>query len=135
MSKDSYIFPTVVEKSEDGGIGLYFPDVPGTAVLSPDIHTAIAYAKSMLIDRIIEMEYKNMEIPVPSDPDDIELNSTSDRIVYVEVFLPPYRDAAANKSVTVNCTLPQWLRDAGKEADLNFSHLLKNSLKDALEIK
>jgi predicted RNase H-like HicB family nuclease len=135
MSKDRYIFPVVVEKSEDGGVGLYFPDVPGTAVLSSDIHAAITDAKSMLIDRIIEMEHNNMVIPVPSDPDDIELNDASDRIVFVEVFLPPYRDAAANKSVTVNCTVPQWLRDAGKDADLNFSQLLQNSVKDALGIK
>lgn len=135
MSKDRYIFPVVVEKSEDGGVGLYFPDVPGTAVLAPDIQTAIHDAKSMLIDRIIEMEHDNAEIPVPSELDAIELNDPSDRIVFVEVFLPPYRDAAANKSVTVNCTVPQWLRDAGKDAELNFSQLLQNSVKDALGIK
>ncbi|MET1173757.1 type II toxin-antitoxin system HicB family antitoxin [Paenibacillus amylolyticus] len=135
MSKDRYIFPVVVEKSEEGGVGLYFPDVPGTAVLSSDIHAAIPDAKNMLIDCILEMEHNNMAIPVPSDPDEIELNDASDRIVFVEVFLPPYRDAAANKSVTVNCTVPQWLRDAGKDADLNFSQLLQNSVKDALGIK
>ncbi len=132
---NTFIFPAVVEKADDGGVGLYFPDVPGTAVLAPNIQTAVKDAKNMLIDCILEMEHNNMAIPVPSDPDDIELNDASDRIVFVEVFLPPYRDAAANKSVTVNCTVPQWLRDAGKDAELNFSQLLQNSVKDALGIK
>ncbi|MCW3796096.1 type II toxin-antitoxin system HicB family antitoxin [Paenibacillus sp. LS1] len=132
---NTFIFPAVVEKGEDGGIGLYFPDVADTAVLAPDIQTAVKDAKNMLVDRILEMEHNNMEIPAPSDLDFIELNDPSDRVVFVEVFLPPYRDAAANKSVTVNCTVPQWLRDAGKDAELNFSQLLQNSVKDALGIK
>ncbi|WP_145153361.1 type II toxin-antitoxin system HicB family antitoxin [Paenibacillus xylanexedens] len=132
---NTFIYPAVVEKGEDGGVGLYFPDVPGTAVLAPDIQTAVKDAKNMLVDRILEIEHNNMAIPVPSDLDVIELNDPSDRVVFVEVFLPPYRDAAANKSVTVNCTVPQWLRDAGKDADLNFSQLLQNSVKDALGIK
>ncbi|WP_095206069.1 type II toxin-antitoxin system HicB family antitoxin [Paenibacillus sp. O199] len=132
---NTFIYPAVVEKADDGGVGLYFPDVPGTAVLAPDIQTAVKDAKNMLIDRILEMEQNNMAIPAPSDLDVIEMNDPSDRIVFVEVFLPPYRDAAANKSVTVNCTVPQWLRDAGKDADLNFSQLLQNSVKDALGIK
>ncbi|WP_041444814.1 hypothetical protein [Syntrophobotulus glycolicus] len=43
-------------------------------------------------------------------------------------------DEAQNKSVTKNCTLPKWLRDAGEEAGLNFSQLLQASIKDALKI-
>lgn len=132
---NTFIFPAVVEQSESGGVGLYFPDIPGTAVLAPDIQTAIRDAKSMLIDRILEMEDNNMAIPSPSEPGDIELNDASDRIVFVEVFLPPYRDAAANRAVTISCTVPQWMREAGREASLNFSQLLQNSVKEALGIK
>ncbi|MEK3950277.1 type II toxin-antitoxin system HicB family antitoxin [Paenibacillus sp. FSL H7-0703] len=132
--KNTYVYPAVIEKADDG-IGLYFPDIPGTAVLAPDIPTAVVDAKNMLVDRILELEDNNMAIPSPSDPASIELNDASDRIVYVEVFLPPYRDAAMNKAVTINCTAPQWLRDAGKDAGLNFSQLLQSSVKDALGIK
>jgi len=64
----------------------------------------------------------------------IELEDASDKIVFVEVYLPPYRDEAANKSVTKNCTLPKWLRDAGDEAGLNYSLILQNGLKEALGI-
>lgn len=132
--KNTYVYPAVIEKTDDG-LGLYFPDIPGTAVLAPDIQTAVVDAKNMLIDRILELEDTKTDIPVPSDPASIELNDASDRIVYVEVFLPPYRDSEANKSVTVNCTVPQYLRDAGRDAGLNFSQLLQSSMKDALGIK
>ncbi len=145
--KDHYIFPAVVEtcpqnveinsshvETQQDGVGLYFPDIPGTAVMAPDIYTAIADAKNMLIGILLDTEL-NLAIPEPSDIADIELNDPSDKIVFIEVFLPPYRDAAANKAVTVNCTVPQWMREAGKEAKLNFSQLLQQSVKEALGIK
>ncbi|WP_068777545.1 type II toxin-antitoxin system HicB family antitoxin [Paenibacillus sp. FJAT-26967] len=122
--KDSFIYPVVIETADDG-VSLYFPDLPGTAVMAADTVTGIKNAKEMMIDRIIEMEDKGLPIPDPSNPEDIELHSPTDRIVYLDVYLPPYRDEATNKSVTKNCTLPKWLRDASEEA----------GLKDALGIK
>ncbi|PAD73685.1 type II toxin-antitoxin system HicB family antitoxin [Paenibacillus campinasensis] len=132
--KDTHIYPVVIEQSDDG-VSLYFPDIPGTAVLAPNVVSGIKEAKMMLIDRLIEMEDKNLPIPEPSDLRDIELYNETDRIAIVDVFLPPYRDEAANKAVTKNCTLPKWLRDASEEAGLNFSQVLQNGLKEALGIK
>lgn len=132
--KDIYIYPVVIEQSNDG-VSLYFPDVPGTAVLAPNVISGITEAKKMLIDRIIEMEDNNLDIPTPSEFENIELHSDTDRIAIVDVFLPPYRDEAANKAVTKNCTLPKWLRDASEEAGLNFSQVLQNGLKEALGLK
>lgn len=134
MSKDNVIYPLVIEEYE-GDISAYFPDFPGTAISAGDINTAIHDAKELMLFRVLELESEGKEVPSPSNPKDIELVSKNDQIVYIEVFLPPYRDAAANKAVTVNCTVPQWLRDAGKNANLNFSQLLQSSVKDALGIK
>lgn len=129
------IYPVVVEKAEDGGVGLYFPDFPGTAILGLDIADGIRRAKEMLVNLILEKEEQGQSLPLPSDPQQIALLDDSDRIVFVEVYMPPYRDDAANKTVTKNCTLPKWLRDAGEEAGLNFSQLLQASIKDALGIR
>ncbi|MDQ0174398.1 type II toxin-antitoxin system HicB family antitoxin [Bacillus chungangensis] len=132
--KTHYIYPVVVEKAEDGGIGMYFPDFPGTAILAKGLIDGIQKAKEMLAHLILDKEEQGEVIPEPSDPDKIELFSSSDRVVFIEVYMPPFRDEAAFKSVTKNCTLPRWLRDAGEEAGLNFSHLLQASIKDALNI-
>ncbi len=128
------IYPVVVEKAEDGGIGMYFPDLPGTAILSTDITDGIRRAKEMLADLVLEKEEQGQQLPEPSSPENIELLDASNHIVFVDVYMPPYRNEAANKAVTKNCTLPKWLRDAGEEAGLNFSQLLQASIKEALHI-
>lgn len=133
--KNYLIYPIIVEKAEDGGIGMYFPDFPGTAILSIDIADGIRRAKEMLSNLVLEKEEQGEQLPEPSNPENIELLDTSDRIIFIEVYMPPYRNEAANKAVTKNCTLPKWLRDAGEQAGLNFSQLLQTSIKEALGIK
>lgn len=134
MSKH-LIYPIVVEKADDGGLGMYFPDFPGTAILSMNISEGIRKAKEMLVDLVLEKEEQGQPLPLPSAPENINLFDEKDRIVFVEVYMPPFRNEAANKAVTKNCTLPKWLRDAGEEAGLNFSQLLQASIKEALGIK
>ncbi|WP_407310953.1 type II toxin-antitoxin system HicB family antitoxin [Desulfosporosinus sp. SB140] len=129
------IYPIVVEKAEDGGLGMYFPDFPGTAILSIDIADGIRKAKEMLVDLVLDKEEQGQPLPVPSEPENITLFDANDRIIFVEVYMPPFRNEAASKAVTKNCTLPKWLRDAGEEAGLNFSQLLQSSIKEALGIK
>ncbi|QGG47570.1 HicB family protein [Heliorestis convoluta] len=135
MSYENHIiYPVVVEKAEDGGIGMYFPDFPGTAILASSISDGIKRAKEMLANLVLEKEEQGQVLPKPSEPASIELLDATDRIVFIEVYMPPYRDEAANKAVTKNCTLPRWLRDAGEAAGLNFSQLLQASIKEALGI-
>lgn len=127
-----YIYPVVAEHGEDGGYGLYFPDFPGTAILAPDIQTAVRDAKDMLVDLLLELEDNGKVPPDPSAPEKIQLEDPTDKIIFIDVFMPPFRDEAANKSVTKNCTLPKWLREAADEAGLNFSQILQSGLKEAL---
>ncbi|NQX44452.1 type II toxin-antitoxin system HicB family antitoxin [Paenibacillus tritici] len=127
-----YIYPVVAEQGEDGGYGLYFPDFPGSAILALDIQTAVRNAKDMLVDFLLELEDNGNIPPNPSAPEQIQLEDPADKVIFIDVFMPPYRDEAANKSVTKNCTLPKWLREAADEAGLNFSQILQNGLKEAL---
>ncbi|MEK4062218.1 MULTISPECIES: type II toxin-antitoxin system HicB family antitoxin [unclassified Paenibacillus] len=132
---NTYVYPVVVEQAEDGGIGMYFPDFSGTAIIPKDLADGIWRAKELLAFRLLELEEKGEAFPAPSLPDRIELEDATDRIVFVDVFLPPYKDAAANKSVTKNCSIPKWMRDAGDAAGLNYSLLLQNAVKEALRIE
>lgn len=132
--QNHFIFPIVAEKADDGGFGMYFPDFPGTAILTDNLISGIKEAKEMLAFRITELEEQSIAIPVPSAPESIELFKASDRVVFIDVYMPPFRNEAAEKSVTKNCTLPRWLRDAGEEAGLNFSQLLQTSIKEALDL-
>lgn len=133
-NKSHYIYPVIYEKDLDGNQGLYFPDFPGTAIIPSDLIDGIKRAKEMLAFRILELEENEADLPLPSEPNSIELTE-DEQIIFIEVFMPPFRNEAANKAVTKNCTLPKWLRDAGEEAGLNFSQLLQTSIKEALGIK
>lgn len=126
-----YLYPVVIEQAKKN-LSIYFPDFPGAAVTTVEWVEGLARAKELLALRIVELEEAGQPLPAPSSPDEIELEEASDRIVFLEVFMPPYRDAAANRAVTKNCTLPKWLRDEGDKAGLNFSLILQNGLKDAL---
>ncbi|MDR0269626.1 type II toxin-antitoxin system HicB family antitoxin [Paenibacillus sp.] len=127
----NYIYPVVVEETQTG-VSMYFPDFPGTAVAAPSIVVGIKDAKVMLVHRIEELHDNNEPVPAPSDIDAIQLEDPSDRIIYVEVFVMPPAD---DKTVTKNCTMPKWLRDAGEDAGLNFSQLLQQSVREALGIE
>lgn len=129
--KNHYVYPLVVERT-DTNLSMYFPDYPGTAVTAADLTEGLMRAKELLSFRVLELEESEQTLPEPSEPDQITLEDPSDRIVYVEVFMPPFRNVEANKSVTKNCTLPKWLRDAADEAGLNFSQVLQSGLKEAL---
>ncbi|CAH8718216.1 type II toxin-antitoxin system HicB family antitoxin [Paenibacillus thiaminolyticus] len=127
----NYIYPVVVEETPTG-VSMYFPDFPGTAVTAPSVVAGIKDAKAMLIHRIEELHDNNDSVPEPSGIDAIELEAPNDCIIYVEVFVIPPTD---DKTVTKNCTLPKWLRDAGEDANLNFSQLLQQSVREALGIE
>lgn len=129
-----FIFPVVAEVA-DNGFGMYFPDFPGTAILAEDISSGIREAREMLAFRILELEEKDLPVPSPSTPESIELLEPTDRIIFIEVYMPPFRNESANKAVTKNCTLPRWLRDAAEDAGLNFSHILQSALKEALGLE
>ena len=132
--ENHYIYPVIYEKDEYNNIGMYFPDFPGASVLPKDITDGIKRAKEMLAFRILELEEKKITLPTPSEPSTIKL-SKDEQIIFIEIYMPPYRNEAANKAVTKNCTLPRWLRDAAQEAGLNFSQLLQTAIKEALAIK
>lgn len=129
-----FVYPVVAEVAESN-YSMYFPDFPGTAITAEDILTGVREAKEILAFRILELEEKDLPIPAPSSPEKIELFDATDRIIFVDVYMPPYRNEAANKAVTKNCTLPRWLRDAAEDAGLNFSQILQASLKDALGLE
>ncbi|MNW42248.1 hypothetical protein D3C74_194140 [compost metagenome] len=131
--KSHYVYPLVVERT-DTNLSMYFPDFSGTAVTAVELTEGLSRAKELLATRAMELEENSQQLPSPSEPDQIALEDASDRIVFVEVFMPPYRDVAANKAVTKNCTLPKWLRDEGEAAGLNFSQILQSGLKEALGI-
>lgn len=132
--KNHYLYPCVFEQAKNN-VGFYFPDFPGFVGTHETVEKGVPVARDLLAEAILQHKDEKKPLPHPSDSKDIELYDPSDRIVFIDVWLTPYEDKAANKVVNKNCTLPKWLRDAGEAAGLNFSQLLQSAIKEALIVK
>lgn len=116
------------------------PDEPGYLVYIPDfdINTegnTLTEAIEMARDAIgivgIDMEDDKKSLPVPSEIKEVKANK-SDIVTLVDVDFTAYRKKIENRSVKKNCTLPSWLNDEAEKANINFSALLQQALKNEL---
>ena len=133
MLKDTYIFPGVFIYKKGGDIGIYFPDLDGCVSSGDNEQMASHNAKEALSLHLYGMEQDNDPIPEPSSIVNIVLNE-DERLIFVEVFMPPFRAKQSNKFVKKTLTIPQWLNIEAERAGVNFSQLLQASLKEHLGI-
>jgi len=132
MSKDRYVYPAVFHYATDG-ISVEFPDLPGCLTCGDTTEEALLMAKEALELHLYGMESDNNEIPSPSDLININLES-NERIIFIEVFMPPVRDEQENKAVKKTVTIPKWLNDEAIKKNANFSQILQAGLKQHLGI-
>ena len=71
------------------------------------------------------------EIPLPSDISEIEHEST-DILTLVDVDIDAYRRAIDQRAVRKNLTIPSWLNERAERANINFSAVLQEALKERL---
>jgi len=80
------------------------------------------------------MEDDRDPIPEPTPAGKIILEPNQ-VVVLIETWMPPFRDAMAEKAVKKTLTIPKWLNDIGEERKVNFSHLLQDALKSYLGVR
>lgn len=127
MKKDKYIYPAIFEE-EDGGYNVSFPDLRGALTYGDDLEEALFMAKECLGLFLYSLEEREVEIPKPSKPKDIEVSSL-EFVQLIEVFMVPIRDSEDNRCVRRNVTLPKWLNELAKKNKINVSAVLESSLK------
>lgn len=132
MLKDKYVFPAVFDYANDG-ITVTFPDLPGCITTGNDEVEALVMAKDALMLRLYSDEADGSEIPIPTKLKDID-HEPNQAVVLVDVWMVPFRDKMRNKAVKKTLTIPKWLDDVAKEADINYSAILQNALKKHLDI-
>ena len=130
--KDNYVYPAIFNYDDDG-ISIKFPDLPGCFSCGFSAEEAVHNAREALGLHLFNMEDDKEPIPEPSDILSVK-HEANQAVVYVDVFMPRVRDSINNKSVTKAVTVPQWLLNAGREADINFSQTLQDALMEKLGI-
>lgn len=130
MKKDRYIYPAIFQQ-EDEGYNISFPDLPGAFTCGNSLEEALFLAKDCLGLYLYSLESRGLDLPNPSKPQNIKVDST-EFVQLIEVFMTPIRDDENNKCVRRNVTLPKWLNDLAKKNKINVSAILESSLKAKL---
>lgn len=132
MRKFTYL--AVLEPAEDGGYGVYFPDLPGCVSFGDTIEEAQKAAEEAAGLHIYGMEQDEEAIPVPSTILDAE--EVAGCIVSpVTIFPDIVKNELDNKRVRTNITLPNWLKNKAEEQNVNYSRILETALMDYLGIQ
>lgn len=132
MQKDHYVYPALFRYTDEG-ISVSYPSLPGCLTCADTTEEALYMAKDALQLHLYSMEEDNEEIPVPSDLVDLKV-AENERLIFVDVFMPPFRDSMENKSIKKTLTIPKWLNDEAEKEKVNFSAILQAGLKQSLGI-
>lgn len=74
-----------------------------------------------------------VELPKPSALEDLTVPDEA-IVTLVDVDFDAYRRKHERRTVRKNVSIPSWLNEAAESADINFSALLQNALKNELGI-
>lgn len=129
--KDTYIYPAIFHRAEEGGYWIEFPDLPGANTQGDKLEEALYMAKDCLAVFMSLLEESDEVIPEATIPYVNELEE-GDFVQLIEVYMPPYRDEYENKVERRNVTIPRWLNRLAKEKNINCSSLLVAALKKHL---
>lgn len=128
-----YIYPAVFHFDDDG-VSVVFPDLDGCFTGGSDLEEAYRLARDVLAGYLSLCEEDGVDIPAPTIDREIE-HENNERVMLVEVWMPPYRENYADRSVNKTVTLPRWLKNAAEERKINFSRVLQDALMEHLGIQ
>ena len=132
MSKNEVkVYPVVITPIEKG----YLVSVPDLKI---DTHGKnMADVIFMVRDAIglwgICQQDDNREIPEPSTTE--PYREPDEFVAWVDIDFAEYRRKHDNSTVRRNFTLPKWLDEAAKNANINVSGFVQAALKEHLGIK
>ena len=133
MMDQNRVYPAIM-KNEGSVIQITFPDFPECEVRNTDQQRAISGAQGLLAQCILEIEDQERPEVKPSDAKDICLEE-NEQLVYIQVWLPYYRNPHKPKYVKKTLTIPDWLNELAVKNNVNFSEVLVKGLKKELGIK
>lgn len=130
--RDFYIYPAVFDYADDG-ISVFFPDLPGCLTCGKSDEEASKMAEDVLGLYLCGIEESDDEIPEPSKGNEITLEPNQ-RIFLVRVWMPKARNEVKPVYVKKTLTIPSFLNMAAREANINFSNVLQEALRQKLGI-
>lgn len=131
MSK--YLYPAIFSPEGDA-CNVSFPDLEGCYTFGDSLQNAYDMAEDALCLMLYDMEESSAEIPEASNITDIH-HGDNEFVSLVACDTVYYREQHDNKLINKTVTIESWLNKLAERAHLNCSLLLRNAIKQELNIK
>lgn len=125
------VYPVIMEEGNDFVV-VYFPNFD-SGTQGENIPKAIEMARDAISMLGVTLEDEGRKIPEPSNYDEIKIKKGQIK-TFIDVDFDDYRRKNETKTVKKNCTLPSWLCYEAEKANINFSAVLQEALKEKLNI-
>ena len=127
-----YVFPAIIEKADDG-YNVSFPDIENCFTCGKTFAEAIEMAQDVLPLMLCQMEDDKTPIPEASDISALHL-AENETVTYIVADTMKYREKYNTKAVKKTLTIPQWMIEAAAKANINFSQVLQDALREKLSV-
>ena len=131
--KENYIYPVIIKK-EETGYEISFPDFPEQMTSANTEEEAVIAAQEVLALCISDNEEMCKDNPIPTEQEIIKLNE-GEKLVYVHVWMPYFRQVEKVVYVKKTLTIPKWIDEMAKAKNVNFSAILVKGLKAELGLR
>lgn len=129
-----YVYPAVFTL-EGEGYSINFPDVDNCFTEGDNLAEALENAKDVLCMMLYERERIGAEIPTASTLGTINRKiGEKEFATLITCDTMEYRKFHENRAVKKTLSIPSWLNEMAEMADVNFSAVLQEALKQKLNI-
>lgn len=126
-------YPAIFHKAEEGGYWVTFPDLPECMTQGDDMTDAYEMAIEALGLAIISREEEKEEIPVSSEPFNIEIGE-NEICVVIEFDMLAYKKRRNSRAVKKTLSIPAWLNEEAMALGVNFSQVLQEALMQKIGV-
>lgn len=128
------VYPVIISQT---GKDEFFVQIPDMEICTQgeSLENAIFMARDAISLMALDMEDEGRKLPAASELSSVKTESPSDIVTLVDADIAAYRRMLNNRSVRKNCTIPSWLNELAEQANINFSAVLQNALKEQLNIR
>ena len=117
-----YVYPAIFHKNNDNSYTVIFPDLSGCITEGKSLGEAMRMAQSAINQWIEYSKDKNLQIPKPTEINNIKVNSNE----FVRLIRTDIKDSHAVKRTV---SIPKWMDERVTEAGLSLSRVLQDALK------
>lgn len=133
------IYPACFYKEKDGGYSVIFPDLNHLSTCGDTLENAMEMAVDCLAGFLYTAKQDGEAVAKPSEIESVDVNAEYDDyesafVNMVAVDVAEYAKKHFERSVKKTLTIPAWLNDRAEQANINFSAVLQEALKQRLQI-